>query len=195
MPLRFDHLSEQRLMGPASIAIWGRKKIIVALAFSVWIINVSFLSQGRSPSCPPPAHDKIILNQRGSLSGIVRVNHQSLKRFGTSWLIHPQIRADWDSEQSVCVILNIESNQITVIIILVTDIILLSTMLVGLLRLRRGGGGKFELGRLLWKQVKCWQPLLTVVLLICKHIRKGVIWLSIGTVAELTPVVSLLALL
>jgi hypothetical protein len=51
------------------------------------------------------------------------------------------------------VILNVESNQITVIAILATDIILLSTMLVGLLRLRRGGGGKFGLGRLLWKQV------------------------------------------
>lgn len=170
MPLSFDHLPKQRLMEPASIAIWGRKNIIVALAFSVWIINVSFLSQGRSRSSPPPAHDKIILNHCGSLLGIVRVNHQSLNHSGTSGLIHSQIRADWDSEQSVCVILNIESNQITVIIILVTDIILLSTMLVGLLRLRRGGGGKFELGRLLWKQVKWWRLLLTVVLLICKHI-------------------------
>ncbi len=51
-------------------------------------------------------------------------------------------------------VLNIESNKLTMIGILVTDIILLSTMLVGLLRLRRGGGGKFELGRLLWKQVR-----------------------------------------
>ena len=66
-------------------------------------------------------------------------------------------------------------------------------MLVGLLRLRRGGGGKFELGRLLWKQVRWWQVLLTraVVLLICIHILKGVIWLLIGTVTELMPVVSL----
>jgi len=77
MLLRFDHLPEQRLIEPASIAIWGRNKIIVALAFSVWIINISFLTQGKSPSSPLPAHDKVILNQRGSLSGIVRVNNQS----------------------------------------------------------------------------------------------------------------------
>ena len=30
---------------------------------------------------------------------------------------------------------------------------LLLTMLAGLLHIRRGGGGSFELGRLLWKQV------------------------------------------
>ena len=87
-------------------------------------------------------------------------------------------------------ILNVESNRLTVITILATDIILLSTMLVGLLRLRRGGGGKFELARLLWKQVRWWQTQV-IVLLICIHLLKGVIWLLIGTVAELTPVVSL----
>jgi len=46
-----------------------------------------------------------------------------------------------------------ESNKPTIIVVFVTDIVLLLTMLVGLLRLRRRGGGTFELGRLLWKQV------------------------------------------
>jgi hypothetical protein len=35
-----------------------------------------------------------------------------------------------------------------------TDIILLLIMFVGLLRLRRHGGGTFGLARLLWKQVR-----------------------------------------
>jgi len=35
-----------------------------------------------------------------------------------------------------------------------TDFILLLIMLVGLLGLRRRGGSSFDLGRLLWKQVR-----------------------------------------
>ncbi|KAH9992897.1 hypothetical protein BJV77DRAFT_408306 [Russula vinacea] len=80
-----------------------------------------------------------------------------------------RIRSGWDSEKRACVVLNIRSNKLTMIVILVTDIILLSTMLVGLLRMRRRCGDTFALGRLLWTQ--------------------GVIWLLIGTAAELTPVV------
>ena len=33
------------------------------------------------------------------------------------------------------------------------DLVLLFIMLVGLLRIRRRGGGTLDLGRLLWKQV------------------------------------------
>jgi hypothetical protein len=36
---------------------------------------------------------------------------------------------------------------------LVTDVILLSIMLAGLVRLRRDGGGSFYLSHVLWKQV------------------------------------------
>jgi hypothetical protein len=50
------------------------------------------------------------------------------------------------------------------IVILVTDIILLSTMLVGLLRMRRRCGDTFALGRLLWTQVRYWRLFLTVVI-------------------------------
>jgi len=79
-----------------------------------------------------------------------------------------RIRSGWNTDQSNCVVLNMESNKPTIIVVFVTDIVLLLIMLVGLLRLRRHGGGTFELGRLLWKQ--------------------GLVWLLIGTAAELTPV-------
>jgi hypothetical protein len=55
------------------------------------------------------------------------------------------------------------------IVILVTDIILLSTMLVGLLRMRRRCGDTFALGRLLWTQVRYWRFFLTIAILIRKY--------------------------
>ena len=54
--------------------------------------------------------------------------------------------------QRVCGVLNTESSLQNVIATLVTDVVLLLTMLVGLLRLRRNGI-VFGLGHLLWKQV------------------------------------------
>jgi len=109
------------------IAIWDKRKFIVALAAGLWGINVSCLSQGIA-----------------------------------------RIRSGWDEEQNFCVILNAESNKFTIIVMFVTDVVLLLTMVVGLFRLRYHGGDTFELGRLLWRQ--------------------GVIWLLLGTAAELTPV-------
>jgi hypothetical protein len=35
-------------MVPDSIAIWNKNKIVVALAAIVWLVNVSFLSEGKS---------------------------------------------------------------------------------------------------------------------------------------------------
>lgn len=125
--------------------------------------------------------------------GITRVNNQSSKTVWTPRAYtRPQIRSGWNSEQSACVVLNVESNKLTLIVILATDVILLSTMFVGLLRLRLRcrGGETFELGRLLWKQVRLWRLFPTVVFLIYS-LLKGLIWLLIGTAAELTPVVSL----
>ena len=49
---------------------------------------------------------------------------------------------------------------------LVTDTILLLTVLVGLLRLRRNGGGRFGLGQLLWAQVRSLLFALVGVLLL-----------------------------
>ena len=50
--------------------------------------------------------------------------------------------------------INTPSNTAALIAMAVTDIILLLIMFVGLLRLRRHGGGRFGLARLLWKQVR-----------------------------------------
>jgi len=51
------------------------------------------------------------------------------------------------------VVENNESHSLTLIAMVVTDIALLLIMLVGLLRLRRHGGGTFGIAQLLWKQV------------------------------------------
>ena len=66
-------------------------------------------------------------------------------------LIRLQLRVLMPDEDTCSIeksILKLNSNST-----LVADIVLLSIMLVGLLRLRRHGGGSFALGQLLWKQV------------------------------------------
>jgi hypothetical protein len=68
-------------------------------------------------------------------------------------LSHPQIRTVWEPTKNACVVTNIQSCKISLIILLAADVVLLLVMLTGLLRLRRRGGGSLELGRLLWKQV------------------------------------------
>jgi hypothetical protein len=41
--------------------------------------------------------------------------------------------------------------------VLITDIVLLVTMLIGLLRMRVQAGSTFGLARILWNQVRWWQ--------------------------------------
>ena len=53
-----------------------------------------------------------------------------------------------------CVVTNLKTNQPSLISMFTTDFLLLILMLAGLFRLRRRGGGTFELGRLLWRQVR-----------------------------------------
>ena len=50
--------------------------------------------------------------------------------------------------------INIMSTKPVIITTLVTDLVLLLTMLVGLFGTRRYGGGTFGLGGFLWKQVR-----------------------------------------
>ena len=38
-------------MDLSSFAIWNRKKVIVAFAATVWLVNVSLLLQGEFPLC------------------------------------------------------------------------------------------------------------------------------------------------
>jgi hypothetical protein len=87
-----------------------------------------------------------------------------------AFLIHgiTQLHATWSPTQSVCAVLNIESSKNNIIITLVTDVVLLLTMLAGLLRLRQYGT-MMGLWRLLWRQ--------------------GLIWLLLATVSEVTPTV------
>ncbi|KAI0275777.1 hypothetical protein BGY98DRAFT_990556, partial [Russula aff. rugulosa BPL654] len=68
-----------------------------------------------------------------------------------------------------CVASNLTSIRLSTIVAFVTDIILLSIMLIGLSRMRHRGSGTMTLGRVLWNQ--------------------GVIWLVVAVVAELTPTV------
>ena len=71
-----------------------------------------------------------------------------------SCLIRRQIRAEWTPATRSCTITNYETRDPRFLSIsyFVTDVILLSIMLAGVLRLRRGGGS-FYLSHILWKQV------------------------------------------
>jgi hypothetical protein len=57
------------------------------------------------------------------------------------------------STQVTCATHDIDSIDLSFIVTLATDFVLLSIVLAGLLRLRRDGGGRLGLGKLLWKQV------------------------------------------
>ena len=93
------------------------------------------------------------------------------KHFGPySGLTLSQIRGGWKPMKGACVVLNIGTNKPTMIVILVTDILLYSIMLFGLLNFRRRDGDTSKLGRWLWRQVRWRRLALTVVLLIHKKI-------------------------
>jgi hypothetical protein len=111
------------------------------------------------------------------------------KYFGYFVLIHLQIRSSWDPDSS-CSNPNVVTNKPTLISMLVTDLVLLVTMLIGLLCLRCHGAGRFALGRLLWKQVRWQQFLGSLVPANVISVWEGIIWLFAATAAELPPVVS-----
>lgn len=85
---------------------------------------------------------------------------------------------------------NMERDKLAFIIMFVTDIVLVSIMFLGLIRVRGRGGGMLGLGSLLWKQVRLWWPW-------CSQssdefsARKGVIWLWFATGAGLITVASI----
>ncbi|KAN0118728.1 hypothetical protein V8E52_004839 [Russula decolorans] len=78
-----------------------------------------------------------------------------------------RLRATWNPLVQTCYILNSEEIKPTLIITVITDTILLVTMLVGLFRLLTDSTSAFGLVGLLWKQ--------------------GIIWLLIATVAGVPP--------
>ncbi|KAH9977427.1 hypothetical protein BJV74DRAFT_888483 [Russula compacta] len=80
-----------------------------------------------------------------------------------------RFRSELVSDELGCEVVRVDGIQLSTIVALVTDVVLLLIMLFGVFRLRRHGGGTTALGQLLWNQ--------------------GVIWLFLATVAEVTPVV------
>jgi hypothetical protein len=95
-----------------------------------------------------------------------------------------------------CIILNIEDIKPSFVVTLITDTIILVTMLVGLFRPLNDCSYTFGVGRLLWKQVG--SPLFPLCdalePLTLFPILKGIIWLLIATVAEVPPTASFASL-
>jgi hypothetical protein len=58
---------------------------------------------------------------------------------------------------STCLVVNIHTSELNILVTLATDIILLLIMSFGLLRLGFHERGAFGLGRFLWKQVRYWR--------------------------------------
>jgi hypothetical protein len=67
-----------------------------------------------------------------------------------------QIRFVWVPAQQTCARSKIGGSKLALVAVPVTDIALLLIMLVGLLRLRRRGGGMSDLVQALWRQVRRW---------------------------------------
>ncbi|KAH9964913.1 hypothetical protein BC827DRAFT_1265599 [Russula dissimulans] len=80
-----------------------------------------------------------------------------------------RLRSAWDPDLHSCTVLNTESNKLNITVTLISDIILLLTVLVGAFRLRRDGAGRSGIGLVLWNQ--------------------GFIWLLLATAAEVPPTV------
>ncbi|KAI9453602.1 hypothetical protein F5148DRAFT_1289011 [Russula earlei] len=135
------------LIEASSIAIWNRNKIVVAIATGVWAVNVAVIIQGKSH----PTDDHQCLLTLDLLPGIVR------------------LRSIWSESLRTCLVLNSEINKANITVTLITDVVLLLTVLAGLIGLRRLGGGAFGIGRILWNQ--------------------GVIWLLLATIAEVPPTI------
>ncbi|KAH9984324.1 hypothetical protein BJV74DRAFT_886495 [Russula compacta] len=137
------------LIYAASIAIWNRNRVIIITALLAWGTNISLFIHGKSL-------------------------FRSTGRRECSNMVQKQLRSVWVPDQETCIRVNVEKTTVNLsfIFVFITDIVLLSIMLAGLLRLRRHGGGSFGLARLLWKQ--------------------GLIWLLLAIVAEVPPLVLLI---
>jgi len=46
-------------LGLSSIAVWQKNKFVMGLAIGVWLINASFLIEGKALSSPGPLSDKL----------------------------------------------------------------------------------------------------------------------------------------
>ena len=83
--------------------------------------------------------------------------HSSALGFRGFLIDCPQLHSSWVPGQNVCNVVNSDSSIMACIATLVSDVVLLLTMLVGLIRLRRHDL-MTGFGRLLWKQVGNMAP-------------------------------------
>jgi hypothetical protein len=137
------------------IAIWNKNRIAVAIAICAWTTSLAFQIHSKSTLSPQTICSK---NRKSHLSGFLHRYHTGEYFHPPAWgfrgpLTHCQpLHSEWVPEQSACVVLNTERSKDNIIATLVSDVVLLLTMLVGLLRLRKDGT-LFGLGKLLWRQV------------------------------------------
>jgi hypothetical protein len=80
-----------------------------------------------------------------------------------------RVHGEWSPTLSTCVLVNLHTAELSLIVLLSTDTILLHIMAIGLFRLGFHERSAFGVGRLLWRQ--------------------GLIWLLVATIAEIVPVV------
>jgi len=178
-------------MEPVSIAIWNKNKVVIVLSTSIWGTFLAFLIEGSYHSFLPRTKRETLTN--GSVSGVSRVNDHSQILFCSAVLNYSQLHSEWQPGIEICTPPNMESNKLTIIAMFTADTVLALIMLIGLLRLRGHGGGMFNLGRLLWKQVSAGGdtgPLWCSRSPNAFSVREGVIWLLIATAAGLITVAS-----
>jgi hypothetical protein len=89
-----------------------------------------------------------------------------------------------------CVLFNFNSTQYATYATLFTDVVLLSIMLMGLLRMRLESGGSFGLGGVLWNQVR-WPAVILAKFTDGISFCQGLIWLLLVTVGEVPSTVRL----
>ena len=137
------------------IAIWDRNRIAVGVAIGAWSASVAFQIHSKSTR----RHTIVAKNLKSHSPGFFCID---ITQVGIP--IHPpncfrglltdclQLGSTWVPAQSVCMGLKTDSSKKNLIATLTSDVVLLLTMLVGLLRLRQLGT-MFALGQFLWRQV------------------------------------------
>ena len=125
----------------------------MAIAMGAWFTDVAFLIYGKFT--PSPLHFLKVEENSCARHICLGITQVSITRvFGACLTTHClQLRATWVSTQSACVVPNTENSKITVIATLVSDVVLLLTMLAGLLRLRQYSSNMSGLCQHLWRQV------------------------------------------
>ena len=164
MYVHSNNLSRSDIHWVASIAIWNRNKIVMAVAICLWGVNAAFFIQCKL-ILPSLAGDcGLSLHHRDLVTVVAGVNVQ-FSSILSMFLSRPQLRAVWSPAALACANLNLERSAPNLIAIPVTDIALIAIMLVGLVRLRCHHGGRFGLAQILWRQVR-YRFLPVMVLLI-----------------------------